>query len=121
MIDKILDSKNYIHKALDGLQKRNEASAQNIANVNTPNYKRKHVQFEEELKAAINNKNFKKSDAHKIEVKVIEDTSTSNRKDGNNVNIDTEMAELAKNTISYNAMIQRASFSSVMTALKDLE
>jgi flagellar basal-body rod protein FlgB len=39
-------------KALDGLSLRSAASAQNIANVNSTNYRPVSVSFEEELKAA---------------------------------------------------------------------
>ena len=43
MLDKIFESKNIIHKALDASWMRNQVIAQNIANVDTPNYKRKTV------------------------------------------------------------------------------
>ncbi|MBC7959290.1 MAG: hypothetical protein H7X94_05445 [Vallitaleaceae bacterium] len=50
MIDKMFDSKNVIHKALDAATIRNTAISQNLANIDTPNFKRKMVSFEEELK-----------------------------------------------------------------------
>jgi flagellar basal-body rod protein FlgB len=42
-----------ISKALDGLSLRAQATAQNIANANSPNYQPVRVSFEEELKAAV--------------------------------------------------------------------
>ena len=40
---------------------------------------------------------------------IITDNSTSMRMDGNNVDIDTESSELAKNTIYYYTLIQKIS------------
>jgi len=42
-----------ISKALDGLSLRAQATAQNIANANSPNYRPVRVSFEEELRAAV--------------------------------------------------------------------
>jgi len=103
-------------KALDGLSLRNTAIAQNLANANTPNYKRKIVVFEDQLKAAAEKRRLSMKTTHEKHIdkrkvnfqpKVLEDKSLSNRIDGNNVNIDTEAAELAKNQIMYNAMINQ--------------
>ncbi len=47
MLDKLFNGKKIIHKALDASWKRNEVIAQNIANVDTPGYKRKSVSFED--------------------------------------------------------------------------
>ena len=71
MLDKILDGKKIIHKALDAAWTRNEVIAQNIANVDTPGYKRRTVSFEELLQAVMDNKDFRKSDVDKIDIKVI--------------------------------------------------
>lgn len=120
MLDKILNSKNIIHKALDATWKKNEAIAQNIANVGTPGYKRKTVTFEEELREAMERKGFKKSDVDKIEIKVTEENKNlSMRLDGNNVDIDAEMAALAKNTIQYNALTQMAGYSKLKMVIKE--
>lgn len=120
MLDKILGGKKIIHKALDAAWTRNEAIAQNIANVDTPGYKRKTVSFEEELRQAMEKKDFKKSDADKIDIRVTEDNkSLSMRLDGNNVDIDSEMAQLAKNTIKYNALIQLAGYSKIKMVIKE--
>lgn len=120
MLDKILSGKNVIHRALDATWERNEAIAQNIANVDTPGYKRKTVSFEEELREAMESKDFKKNDADKIEITVSEDNRNLSMKlDGNNVDIDTEMADLAKNTIRYNALAQMAGYSKLMMVIKE--
>lgn len=122
MLDKIFDSKNVIHKALDATWKRNQVIAQNIANIDTPGYKRKTVSFEEELCKAMEGNDFKKSDVDKIDIKVTEDRKNlSMRLDGNNVDIDAEMASLAKNTIQYNALTQMAGFNKIKMVIKDVK
>lgn len=120
MLDRILNSKNVIHKALDAAWLRNEVISQNIANVDTPGYKRKTVSFENELRQAMENKSFKKSDVDKIDINVTQDNkSMSMRLDGNNFDIDVEMAELAKNTIKYNALTQLAGYSKIKMVIKE--
>lgn len=118
MLKSLYNNLDFYKKALDGTWERNKAISNNIANVNTPNYKRKTVSFEEQLKNSMtknkvslmttNEKHIKNSD-NKFFPTVSENKSMSNRIDGNNVNIDTENAELAKNTIMYNALITQVS------------
>jgi len=120
MLDKLFDGKKIIHKALDASWKRNEVIAQNIANVDTPGYKRKSVSFEYELRKAMDSKDFKKSDVDQIEIKIVlENKNLSMRLDGNNVDIDAEMAELAKNTIKYNALVQMSGFNTLKMVIKE--
>ncbi len=82
-------------RALDASQLRSETIANNIANINTANYKRKYVSFEETL----NNVN----NAGKIEVKV--DNSSSLRIDGNNVDLENEKVNQAANTLMFNGLV----------------
>lgn len=109
---------DFYKKALTGTWERNKAINNNIANENTPNYKKKTVSFEKQLKETIksnkidlkttNNKHIKKGKSD-FSPRITEDRSTSNRIDGNNVNIDKETGDLAKNTIMYNALIEQIS------------
>lgn len=112
MIDKMFKNKEVVHKALDAAWLRNEVISQNIANANTPGYKKKSVVFEELLNDAMNENRLP-------DIKIVENNNTSSRRDGNNVDIDVEMAELAKNTIRYNTLIARAGFSSLKIVLKE--
>ncbi len=109
-----------INKALNAAVCRNEAISNNIANVNTRNYKANRVLFEEELKNAMDGLKGKLHTTHSkhinisksiedITPKVVKDTTTSMRLDGNNVDIDIENANLAANQLLYNALIQQAS------------
>lgn len=102
---------NVLTKAADASWKRNEIITNNIANVSTPGYKRKDVQFESFLMTALTGDNsLDKRVANvrldNLEAQVYTDYSNlSYRLDGNNVDIDTETAELAKNQIRYNAIM----------------
>jgi len=109
---------NVLEKAADGSWLRNEAIANNIANADTPNYKRQDVSFEAELKHALGSSKYKTLDekvndlnkdnrlSH-VEARTYRDaTEFSYRLDGNNVDIDNENVELASNQIKYNALVQ---------------
>lgn len=111
-----MDKTNYnlIRKALDASTKRSEVIANNVANVNTANYKRNYVVFEENLKGASEKLNLKKTSKAHInmassegEVEVKKDETSSMRQDGNNVNIDLEKVNQASNNLMYNALISQ--------------
>lgn len=94
-----------LSKTLDAQASRQKAIANNIANVETPGYKRQYVSFEEELKLVLERK-----DGHKVREglrdlvpRVLTDTVSASRPDGNNVNIDAEIADLAKVSLKYKA------------------
>lgn len=98
---------------------RHKVHSNNIANINTPNYKRQIVSFEEELRKAVstnkdtlplkitNNRHIGSS--LNIEPTVLEDKTTSMRTDNNNVDLDLELALLAENTIKFNVLTQSLS------------
>lgn len=104
---------NVLSKAADAAWTRNEILSNNLANNDTPGYKRKDVTFEsylfEELASGSNSSLRKKVDdvdLENLDAKVYTDCSTlSYRLDGNNVDIDTENVELASNQIKYNALL----------------
>lgn len=113
MFDKMFGNINFYKSSLDGLSVRRQSNLQNIANQNTPNYKRKVVSFEDQLKNAVENKgvfltktNSKHLGINRGEVVPVTttDRSDSYRFDGNNVNIDTENLEMWKTYYQYSAM-----------------
>ncbi len=122
MIEQILFSKamGLMEKGLDAASVRHSVIANNLANVDTPGYKRSEVVFEEELRKAIaghnritglitNAKHILIGGGVSLEEltpKVTIRRETSMRNDGNNVDIDREMAALAKNTLLYSALAQ---------------
>lgn len=121
MIDRISNKTLILEKALDAAWMRNETISNNIANVNTPGYKKSYVKFEELMSDAADKFQISgiKKDERFIPIgndtkatvspEIVQEDSTSMRRDGNNVNIDVEMAELAKNSIKYNALIAQMS------------
>ena len=54
-----------------------------------------------------------------VEPVVVQDNKTTERLDGNNVDIETEMVNLAKNSIEYYTMVQKlnAEFKKMKTAI----
>ena len=108
------DEKTYtlLKKSLNASVERGRIIANNIANVNTKEYKRHYVTFEENLEESKSKLELKTTNekhiSDKVEYGAIEvkrDEATSMRKDGNNVDIDNEMTNLAANTLKYNALI----------------
>lgn len=104
---------NVLGTSLDATATRNEIISNNLANVNTPNYKRKDIRFETELKYAFLHSDDSTVDAtvrhldlRELQPEVYTDyAELSYRYDGNNVDINTESAILAKNQIKYNGLL----------------
>ena len=95
-----------LEKAVAGSAMRHQAILNNIANINTPNYKREDVNFKEQLSSVLSNpntnNNSKLTDKIKnIKPDIITESDTSIRNDGNNVDVDKEMSILAKNSMEY--------------------
>ena len=105
---------NLLKSAADASWTREEVLTNNIANVDTPNYKRQDVEFSSYLANAhqrsgknsasltqrVNNVNY-----NDLAIRTYTDNSTlSYRTDGNNVDLSTENVELASEQINYNAL-----------------
>ncbi len=104
-----------LKKSMDASSYRGKVTSNNIANYNTPGYKRHYVTFEETLKDNLNNINMKLTKEKHIndgsefgQVKEEVDDSTSMRTDGNNVDIDNEMVNNSANALMYNALVTQA-------------
>lgn len=116
---------NVLQQAADASWLRNTILTNNIANVDTPNYKRQDVQFETYLIEQLAGGDTMDSYVNDMDLSTLEPTiytdqaNLSYRLDGNNVDIDTENAELAKNQIKYNVMTDSISqeFSRLRTAI----
>jgi len=104
-----------LSRALDALSLRHAAIAHNIANVNTPGYKRYTVRFEEFLARELSGESLRLARTHPrhranagtaaARPIVERQLGGSIRPDGNNVDIDLEMAALSQNAILYQALI----------------
>lgn len=93
--------------ALGAAGKRQEVLANNLANVNTPGYKRLDVDFDGMLAKAVDAaRTGDRSALDSLRPGVGTDNAVAVRADGNSVDVDQEMAHLAENNIRYNALVQ---------------
>ncbi|MGG1551132.1 MULTISPECIES: flagellar basal body rod protein FlgB [Paenibacillus] len=123
---------NLMERSLDASALRQKVVANNIANVDTPNYKRADVVFEELLQDQLNGstpsiegrrtdpRHFVIGNSTSLpnsEVKTDESTAINNNM--NNVDMDYEMSLMAKNQLKYNTMIQQmnSEFKKLRTVL----
>jgi flagellar basal-body rod protein FlgB len=108
--------KNYLNVA----SIRQKVVAHNIANLNTPGYKRLSVRFEDKLKEALNSEKLplvtplkqhlnNQPDWQQVSPSLERDYTTTMRADANNVDLEQEMTLLTANTICYNLAVQRLS------------
>ena len=99
--------------ALDALSLRQRTIANNIANVNTPGYTAKRVQFEDALASSVRAGN---GSVAATTQRSLEPT----RLDGNNVNLDTETLSNVDTVLRYQfaARAVEGTFSGVRTAMR---
>lgn len=118
---------NVLNKAADASWLREETIMNNLANVNTPEYKRKDVDFQSVLKRELGSMKYQTLDdkvAHadlsRLNVSTYYDYANySYRMDKNNVDVDTENVELASEKIRYDALTDSMTqeFSRLRTAM----
>lgn len=89
-------------QALTLAQQRHEVLASNLANVETPGYRAKELQFGDALKEAF--AGGEGVEAPLSETKVVEDRTAPSRADGNTVDVDLQMAKLGANGGRYVAL-----------------
>ncbi|MEP9412120.1 MAG: flagellar basal body rod protein FlgB [Candidatus Brocadia sp.] len=107
MITGIDDSINLLGKMLDVSAIKHKVIANNIANINTPGYKKLGVSFAEQLERVIKDTSVNKFDSFQPKIVVSkEEVNGTVRNDGNNVDMDKEVAALMKNTLSYGIYTQ---------------
>ena len=102
---------SYLVDRLNFASERQKIISSNIANVNTPNYKAKDLVFADEL-AKTNSLELAKTSPKHIDIKApIADKKFGliqkkgiEQNDGNNVNLDTEISEMSKNNIMFEAI-----------------
>lgn len=105
---------NLLEKAMNGGVLRHSIITNNLANVNTPGFKRSDVSFrstlDDVMKPTLKLKTTKLKHLETREVKcepaVVNFQETSMRNDGNNVDVDMELAALAENTLYINSLTQ---------------
>jgi len=100
--------------AMDGLASRHKALSSNIANANTPDYSRVDVEFEGQLKKILETEVAKERhqeikkplEYSGFNPQIVMSSDPAQIEGMNNVNIEMEMAQLAKNGMKYNALAQ---------------
>jgi flagellar basal-body rod protein FlgB len=114
MIDALFSQPDYLaaKKMLDATVLRHEAIASNLANVETPNYKRLDVAptFESQLQQAIATNDPRQIAATQPEL-AVDTQATSGRSDGNTVLLETEMMKLNQNMVEHTLETQLVSNS----------
>ena len=111
---------NVLQKGLEGSSLRQQVLSNNVANIDTPNFKRSDVDFQTVLGVALGDKSgglaLKLTSPQHISgvadgnsSGIVTDQTTSMRNDGNNVDIDQEMSNVAENGLYYNSLTQAIS------------
>ncbi len=116
LIGNQVSSYDLLKEGIKAANKRAEVIANNMANVNTADYKRFSVIFEDNLKGiSDSNLSMKKTNIQHMSnensdgnITVVQDKNSSMKEDGNNVDLDVEKVEQAANTLKYNALITQA-------------
>ena len=122
------DYSNVLNRAADAAWQRNEAISNNIANVDTPGYKRQDVAFESVLQQALGNNRYQSMDDKVANVNLsrlrgrayVDYANYSYRLDGNNVDIENENVMLAENQLKYQGLISSINqeFTNLQTVMK---
>lgn len=119
---------NVLDKAADASWLRHEAISNNLANVDTPGYKRQDVDFEAAFRRALKNSKYTAMDSRVDNIKLsslkprtyTDYAAYSYRLDGNNVDVDTENVMMASNQLKYNALMEsvKQEFTNLRNVIK---
>jgi flagellar basal-body rod protein FlgB len=126
MVDRLLSTEmmDLVQRSLDAAALSHKVISNNLANVDTPGFKRSNVVFNETLRKAMEARRgapqhlaLQRTDARHLDVnaapsldavqaEVVTDVTSTLRNDGNNVDIDREVALLSQNTVWYQTLAQ---------------
>lgn len=99
-----------LEKFIDYCSVKNKTISRNIANIGTSNYSRQDVSFDEILSENVNNRLITDNPKHiplstmdntGMDISVVKDGKTEGTSEVNNVNLEKEMSELAKNSLNF--------------------
>jgi flagellar basal-body rod protein FlgB len=114
MINALFSQPNYLatKKMLDATVLRQEAITSNIANLETPNYKRLEVapSFSSDLRQAIASKNPTQIESLRPHL-IMDKASVSSKRDGNTVQLEDELLQLNQNYVEHTLETQLVSGS----------
>ncbi len=136
MLNSFFDSVVYhaATKGMDAAALRQKVIANNLANVDTPHFKRVEVNFEDAFKKALekspnqlvgfrtDKQHFpinRNPDFRNVTPAMWRQNDTYSRSDDNNVDMDVEMVELAKNELMMNSLVEilNRKFSGLSSAI----
>lgn len=121
-------SVDLLHRAMDASTLRYQVSANNLANSEVPNFKRSSVNFESELKRALDSEKAAKDtfqmittderhisstgvrDYRDVEPRRVTDYLTTSKANGNNVDAEQEAMEILKTQMNYQLLTQMQAF-----------
>jgi flagellar basal-body rod protein FlgB len=128
------DSWRVLEKGLDASGLRHRVIANNIANADTPQFKSSEVEFETELRRALEGTSPRGvfpyqrkidypagSGLSSVAPQVVERQGLTARNDGNNVDVDYEMTAMAENDLYYQALsrLLNDGFTRLRTAIRE--
>jgi len=116
-----------LHRAMDASTVRRQVIANNLANADVPNFKRSNVNFESELKRALESENekpaleltltnpkhipnWKERDYRDVEIRRVLDYTSTYNNNGNNVDAEQEFMLATENQMTYTFLTQAAAF-----------
>jgi flagellar basal-body rod protein FlgB len=105
-----------LEQALLGSSLRQKAIADNLANANTPGFRRSDVDFQSTLAGALGS-GASGADVSQLQFSPELDSAGAQRADGNNVQVDAEMAKLNENAVTYQALVAVAKTRLSMLAI----
>lgn len=129
----MFNSMTNLENGLNASWLRNSTILNNVANVDTPDFKSSGVEFESMYKRMLSQQEdgFKAkqtrsthmdfgTNLQSVEGVVVKRDNTTYREDGSNVDIDQEMTDFAKNVIYYNALLRKVNgqFSQLKSAIQ---
>ncbi|WP_050614771.1 flagellar basal body rod protein FlgB [Bacillus testis] len=105
----------HLENALNYASTKQKVISDNLANADTPNFKAKSVSFKKMLDTEMDSFSTNKSDARHFDLSndgqsmpgVYVKGNISYNNNGNSVDADKEMSDMAENQIYYNALIDR--------------
>lgn len=90
-----------IEWALHGLDRRSNAIANNIANAEVPNFRASSVDFEDQLRGALNGGRISR-----IAEPTVRTSTETPGPNGNNVRLENELVNMIENNLNQSAMVE---------------
>jgi flagellar basal-body rod protein FlgB len=103
-MSKVNDIVNFLEQGIKAEGLRQKAIANNVANLETPGYRRVDVKFEELLAKALDSGG--SIDLSDIEAQIYRPNQTAVKSNGNDVTLENEVGEMIKNTLRHKAYVR---------------